>query len=52
MCHCIILCVAREAMLVHIQQLNANLKASDQKLNETIGEYQIAVQDLETTVQR
>ena len=37
---------------MHIQQLDANLKASDQKLNETIREYQITVQDLETTVQR
>ena len=39
-------------MLGHIQQLDVNLKVSDQKLNETIREYQITVQDLETTVQR
>ena len=46
------ICVTREAMLGHIQQLDVNLKVSDQKLNETIREYQITVQDLETTVQR
>ena len=47
-----IVCVTREAMLGHIQQFDSNLKISDQKLNDTIREYQITVQDLETTVQR
>ena len=39
-------------MLGNIQQLDANLKISDQKLNDMIREYEITVQDLETTVQR
>ena len=39
-------------MLAHIQQMDTKLKLSDQQLNETIREYQITVQDLETTVQR
>ena len=37
---------------MHIQKLDTNLKQSNQKLDETIREYQITVQDLETTVQR
>ena len=48
----VVLYIVRERMLAHIQQMDANLKLSSQQLNETIRDYQMTVQDLETTVQR
>ena len=38
-------------MIGHIQQLDSNLKSSNEQLNEALGEYQKTLHDLEITAQ-